>query len=159
MNCQVHQTPRALFIPVICILIMIIGCAHVSTSRRIISISTAPAALGSYSQGVMSGETLYLSGQLGIEPSSGQLAEGGVEAETKQIFSSCKAILTEAGLSLSDVVQVQVFLIDIGDFSKMNSIYSTYFQKNPPARATVAVAGLARGARIEIMMTAVKHRD
>ena len=133
------------------------GCAA-APQRRIISTEGAPKALAVYSQGVQVGDALYLAGQIGLDPATRKLVEGGVQAETRRAIENCKAILEAAGYSLKDVVQVQVFLADINDYQIMNQVYAAYFQESPPARAALAVAALPGGAQVEILMTAVKAR-
>ena len=137
--------------------LLLAGCAA-APQRRIISTDKAPAALAVYSQGVQVGDALYLAGQIGLDPATRKLVEGGVQAETRRALENCKAILEAAGYSLKDVVQVQVFLVDINDYQAMNQVYATYFPESPPARAALAVAALPGGAQVEILMTAVKAR-
>jgi len=117
----------------------------------------APAAIGAYSQAFLAGDTLYVSGQLGIEPGSGQIVEGGISAQTKQALANIKAILLAAGFCVGDVVSMQVFLAEINDFAEMNEVYGAFFEEPYPARAVVAVSGLPKGAAVEIMATAVKN--
>ncbi|MBI2213604.1 MAG: RidA family protein [Acidobacteria bacterium] len=117
----------------------------------------APKAIGPYSQAVSVGNTYYLSGQTPIDPATGKLVEGGFEASTRQVFRNLGAVLTEAGLSYSNVVKVSVFLIDFADFAAMNAIYAEYFGDHKPARSTVQVAKLPLGAPIEIDFIAVKE--
>jgi 2-iminobutanoate/2-iminopropanoate deaminase len=141
---------------------VLIGCASetsrsFSGERRAISTDRAPAALASYSQAIQVGKTLYLSGQVGLDPATGQLAPGGVRAEARRALDNCKAILEAAGFTLADVVQVQVFLADVNDYAAFNEVYAGYFPAPAPARAAVAVAALPRGARVEVLMTAVRR--
>lgn len=124
--------------------------------RRMISTSLAPRAIGPYSQALQVDKTLYISGQLGIDPTSGALVQGGLAAQTKQALQNIQAILTAADFSLADVVQVQIFLTNIADFPAVNEVYKQFFNPPYPARATVAVAGLPAGAAVEIMVVAVK---
>jgi 2-iminobutanoate/2-iminopropanoate deaminase len=125
--------------------------------REVISAAAgAPPAIGPYSQAVRVGNTLYLAGQIGIDAKTGALAPGGVGGQTRQALENCRAVLAAAGFTLADVVQAQVFLEDIDDFAAMNEVYATYFPQAPPARATVEVAELPRGAKVEIMLTAVR---
>ena len=114
----------------------------------------APAAIGPYSQGIKSGETLYLSGQLGIDPATGKLAEG-VGAQTEQSLKNVRSLLAEAGASVEDVVKVTVFIADMEDFPLVNAAYSKVFTVNPPARSCVAVKALPLGGAVEIEVTAV----
>lgn len=138
--------------------LLLAGCTQTVPDREVISTERAPAAIGPYSQGVKVGNTLYLSGQIGIDPATGSLVEGGIKAETHQALRNLGAVLDAAGLGFEDVVQVQVFLADLNDYGAMNSVYESYFGENPPARAAVQVARLPRDARVEIMMAAVSSR-
>ncbi len=110
----------------------------------------APKAIGPYSQAVKVGPWVFCSGQLGMDPETGQLVPGGIEAETRQALTNLQRVLEAAGASLDHVVKVTVFLQDIGDFAKMNEVYSTFFRAPYPARAAVQVAALPKGARVEI---------
>ena len=112
-------------------------------------------ALGPYSRAVWAGETLYLSGQTGIDGATGKLVEGGAGAETRQVLQNIAAVLTVAGLSFADVVKSNVYLIDIQDFSAMNEVYSRFFEEPYPARTTIAVNALPGGARVEIEVVAM----
>ena len=123
--------------------------------KQIISTPNAPAAVGPYSQAVLAGNTLYLSGQIGIDPTTQQLA-AGVEAQTKQVFLNIEAVLTEAGYTLANLVKVAVFITDMADFAKVNEIYASFLQAPYPARSCVAVAALPKGALVEIEVIAVK---
>jgi 2-iminobutanoate/2-iminopropanoate deaminase len=116
----------------------------------------APPAIGPYSQAVRVSNTLYLAGQIGIDPETGAFAPGGIGPQTRRALENCRAVLEAAGFTLADVVQAQVFLEDIDDFADMNEVYATFFPQAPPARATVEVAELPRGARVEVMLTAVR---
>jgi reactive intermediate/imine deaminase len=117
-------------------------------SRIIVSTENAPAAIGTYSQAVRVGKTVYLSGQIGLDPASGQLVEGS-EAQIRRVFANLKAVAEAAGGSLADVVKLNVYLIDLAHFAKVNEIMATYFAKPYPARAAVGVAALPRGALVE----------
>ena len=121
--------------------------------RRIISTEKAPAAIGPYSQGVVCGEKsrlAYLSGQIALDPVTGQLVSGDIETETRQVMKNIEALLRELGVGFSAVVKSTIFLKNLGDFVKVNQIYATHFPKNPPARSTVEVSRLPREANIEI---------
>jgi 2-iminobutanoate/2-iminopropanoate deaminase len=118
-------------------------------ANKIINAEKAPKAIGPYSQGVMTDSLLYISGQLGIDPQSGELLEG-VQAQTEQALKNMKAILEAAGLNLSHIVKTTIYLMDMGDFAKVNETYAAFFQANFPARATIQVAGLPKGGRVEI---------
>lgn len=119
---------------------------------RIIETEGAPKAIGPYSQAISTASGLtFLSGQIGINPSTGKLVEGGIAQETKQIFDNIDAILTEAKLSFGNIVRVEVFLTDMEDFATLNEVYSARFgEKHHPARFTVAVSALPAGASVEI---------
>ncbi|CAF0810865.1 unnamed protein product [Brachionus calyciflorus] len=123
--------------------------------RNIIRSQKAPAAIGPYSQAVQVGHTLYLSGCLGMDPASGALVSGGIEAEARQALTNIGSILEEAGVSYNNVVKTTVLLADINDFSVLNSVYAEFFKANHPARSTYQVANLPRGGRVEIEAIAV----
>jgi reactive intermediate/imine deaminase len=117
-------------------------------NKRIIQTTDAPAAIGTYSQAVQAGQTVYLSGQIGLDPVSMQLVEG-IDAQIHQVFRNLAAVAAAAGGSLSDVVKLNVFLTDLGHFPKVNEIMADYFSQPYPARAAVGVAALPRGALVE----------
>ena len=123
--------------------------------REAISSPDAPAAIGPYSQAVKAGNQLFLSGQIPIDPHTGNLVDGGIEPQTRQVFENIAAILKAAGASFDNVVTAGVFLADMNDFAKMNEVYGTYFAAPFPARATVQVARLPRDCRVEIQVTAI----
>ena len=127
-----------------------------SSERRVIATDAAPAAIGPYSQAVQVGRTLYLAGQIGLNPATGALVEGGIEAETRQAMDNLQAVLEAAGFSMDDVVEAQVFLADLNEYGAMNEVYGSYFEEMPPARAAVQVARLPRDARVEIKLTAAQ---
>jgi reactive intermediate/imine deaminase len=118
-------------------------------TRQTIQSPDAPAAIGPYSQAIRVGNTVYLSGQIGLDPKTGQLVEG-TEAQAHQVFRNLRAVATAAGGSLDDMVKVSVLLVDLAEFAKVNEIMASYFKTPYPARATYQVAGLPRGARIEV---------
>jgi reactive intermediate/imine deaminase len=118
-------------------------------SKQNIHTTAAPAAIGPYSQAIRAGDTVYLSGQIGLDPATGNLREG-IEAQANQVFANLKAVTEAAGGSLDDVVKLSVLLADLGDFAKVNEIMAGFFKPPYPARATYEVAGLPRGARIEV---------
>ncbi len=124
-------------------------------SRSAISTEHAPAAIGPYSQAIVAGGLVFVSGQLPIDPATGQFVEGDIAAMTRQIFRNLEAILSTAGSSLAQVVKTTVFLADLADFQEMNAAYAEFFGANPPARSTVQVARLPRDARIEIEAVAL----
>lgn len=123
--------------------------------HEVIVTSQAPAAVGPYSQGICAGHLVFTAGQIGLEPASGRLVEGGIEVQTRQVLNNLKAILEAAGASLTDVVKTTVFLVDMADFKAMNAVYAEFFGQQPPARSTVQVSGLPLGARVEIEAVAV----
>ncbi len=124
--------------------------------RKAIQTERAPKAIGPYSQAVQIGQTLYISGQLGIDPAAGRLVDGGTAEQARQALLNIQAIVTAAGFSIQDVVQVQIFLADMADFAAVNEVYKTFFLEPYPARAAVQAAGLPAGARIEILAVAQK---
>ncbi len=119
-------------------------------SKEIITCDKVPPAIGPYSVGVKIGHLAFISGQLGFDPETAVLVEGGVEAETHQALKNLRAILESAGSSLDNVVKTTVFLMDMGDFAKVNAIYAEYFTQNPPARSAVQVSALPKGGLVEI---------
>ena len=123
--------------------------------REAISSPDAPAAIGPYSQAVKAGNLLFLSGQIPLDPQTGTLVEGDIDAQTRQVFRNIAAILTAAGASFENVVSASVFLADMNQFAKVNEIYGTYFSSPFPARATVQVARLPKDCLVEIQVTAV----
>lgn len=124
--------------------------------KNIVKTDKAPAAIGPYSQAVMVGDFLYTSGQIGLDPVTGQLVEGGIEAQAERVMENLKAILEAAGMSFENVIKTQVFITNMGDFGKVNEVYGKYFKGNPPARSCVEVSALPRGALIEIELIAHK---
>ena len=127
--------------------------------RQAVSTPTAPAAIGPYSQAIktvslLTGSLLFLSGQIPLDPATGNLVEGGIEAQTRQVFKNIGEILKAGGASFDAVVSATVYLIDMNDFTKVNEIYATYFSSPAPARATVQVARLPKDCRVEIQVTA-----
>lgn len=118
-------------------------------TKQVIRTDSAPAAVGPYSQGVRSGELLFLSGQIPLN-SRGELVARGIEEQTRQVMENLAAILAAAGARLDDVVKTTIYLTDLADFAAMNAVYGTYFESEPPARATVQVVGLPKGVCVEI---------
>ena len=125
--------------------------------REAVHSSAAPAAIGPYSQAVRAGQFLYVSGQIPIDPLSGQVVDGDVTAQTHRVMRSLGAILGAAGASFDDVVRTTIFLTDLGDFAKVNEAYGSYFSDPAPTRATVEVAALPKGVCVEI--DAIAHLD
>jgi 2-iminobutanoate/2-iminopropanoate deaminase len=126
------------------------GPSEASMAKKVISTDLAPAAIGPYSQAVRSGELLFLSGQIPLEPGSGQLVANGIAGETRRVMDNLRAVLAAAGASFDDVVKTTIYLVDLADFAEVNQVYGEYFAGDFPARATVQVAALPRGARVEI---------
>lgn len=124
--------------------------------KKVISTPQAPAAIGPYSQAVQVGNLVFTSGQIPIDPATGQFAEGGIKEQTRQSLTNVKAILEEAGLALSSVVKTTVFLADMADFADMNAVYAEFFAEPFPARSAVAVKTLPKGALVEIEVIAEK---
>ncbi len=124
--------------------------------KRIVSTDMAPAALGPYSQGVVAGPFAFLAGQLGIDPATGELAGSGTAAQADRAFRNIEAVLGAAGMGLADVVRLTLFLTDLGDFGAVNEVMAARFKSAPPARSTIQVARLPKGASIEIEATAWK---
>jgi reactive intermediate/imine deaminase len=118
-------------------------------SKQLIHSDAAPAAIGPYSQAIRAGNTVYLSGQIGLDPASGNLREG-IDAQARQVFENLRAVATAAGGSLDDVVKVTLLLADMADFARVNDIMASFFAKPYPARATYQVAALPKGARVEV---------
>ena len=121
-----------------------------------VATAAAPAAIGPYSQGIVAGNLLFVSGQLPIDPATGNLAEGGIKALTTQSPKNLFAIVAEAGFEPSDIVKTTVFLADMADFAEMNEVYSQFFAAPFPARSAVAVKTLPKGARVEIECIAAR---
>ena len=118
--------------------------------KRIIRTDRAPAAIGPYEQGIGVGGFLFTSGQIALDPATGKFLEGSVEEETELVIKNLEGILTEAGLTLKDVVKTTVYLTDLEHFGRVNQVYETYFGASKPARACVQVAALPKGAQVEI---------
>jgi 2-iminobutanoate/2-iminopropanoate deaminase len=119
-------------------------------THRAISTTAAPAAIGPYSQGIASEGLLFTAGQAALDPATGSLVEGGIEPETERVMANLTAVLDAAGCGWGDVVKTTVFLVDMADFGAVNTIYARFVSDPPPARSTVAVAALPKGARVEI---------
>ena len=122
--------------------------------KNVISTSKAPAAIGPYSQAIQVGNLVYTSGQLPIDPATGQFPEGGIKEQTRQSLTNVKAILEGAGLSMASVVKTTVFMADMDDFAEMNSVYAEFFAEPYPARSAVAVKTLPKNALVEIEVIA-----
>ncbi len=124
--------------------------------KTIVNTVNAPAPIGPYSQAVAAGGFLFLSGQIALNPASGELVTSDIKTETKQVMENIKAILQEAGADFSHVIKTTIFLMDMQNFAQVNEVYGTYFSDNFPARETVQVAGLPKGVNVEISVTAIK---
>ncbi len=140
-------------------LILISSCSSPepqTLKKQVISTDNAPASIGVYSQAIQFGNSLYLSGQIGLIPETRELAGSDLESQTHQTLKNIKAVLEAAGYAMSDVVKAQVFLNDMDDYGAFNDIYTTYFTEDPPARAVVEVSRIPLDAKVEIMVTAIK---
>jgi 2-iminobutanoate/2-iminopropanoate deaminase len=124
-------------------------------SRKVVHSDHAPKAIGPYSQAIRTDAMVYTAGQIGVDPSTGEFVSNDVEGQTRKALENLQNILQAAGSSISNVVKTTVFLQDMNDFTKMNGIYAEFFGENPPARSTVAVAGLPKGALVEIEVVAL----
>jgi 2-iminobutanoate/2-iminopropanoate deaminase len=124
-------------------------------NRKVIQTDKAPKAIGPYSQAIRMDAMVFTAGQIGLDPATMDLIPGGVEEQTRQVLNNLRSVLEAAGSSLAHVVKTTVFLQDMNDFPKMNAIYAEYFGENPPARSTVAVAALPKGALVEIEAVAL----
>jgi 2-iminobutanoate/2-iminopropanoate deaminase len=122
--------------------------------KQIIATAEAPQAIGPYSQAVRAGDLVFLSGQIPLDPSTGTMVTGDAAAQTRQVMDNLGAVLRAAGATFAHVVRATIYLVDLGDFAKVNEVYGSYFSTAPPARATVQVAALPRGASVEIDMIA-----
>jgi 2-iminobutanoate/2-iminopropanoate deaminase len=123
-------------------------------TRRAISTAGAPAAVGPYSQGIATEALLFTAGQAALDPTSGALVQGGIEPETERVMANLTAVLDAAGCGWDDVLKTTIFLVDMGDFATVNAIYGRFVSDPPPARSTVGVAALPKGARVEIEVIA-----
>ena len=125
--------------------------------KKIIKTNNAPAPIGPYNQAVQYGDMLFISGQVPIDPKTGNVVSGDIQAETKQVMNNLKAILSEAGMDFSNVLKTSIFLMDMGQFAQVNEIYGSFFNNDSaPARETVQVSGLPKGVKVEISMIAGK---
>ena len=123
--------------------------------KKIIFTEKAPKAIGPYSQAIRTESMVFTAGQLGLDPATGELVEGGIEAQTRQTLTNLKHVLEASDSALNYVVKTTVFLKDMNDFPRMNAVYAGFFPKDPPARSTVAVAALPKGALVEIEVVAL----
>jgi 2-iminobutanoate/2-iminopropanoate deaminase len=125
-------------------------------NKKIISTANAPAAIGPYSQAVLAGDTLYCSGQIALDPISGELIVGDIIAETNQVLQNVRAVLAEAGMDFANVVKCSIFMSSMEHYAAINEVYATYFTENPPAREAVAVKTLPKEVNVEISVIAVR---
>ncbi|ERJ85012.1 RidA family protein [Porphyromonas gingivalis] len=125
--------------------------------KKVINTKNAPAAIGPYSQAILMGNMLYASGQLGLDPATGNFVPGGVTEQTEQVFKNIRAILEEAGLTIANVVKTTCFLADMSDFAAMNAVYEKQFTGDFPARSAVAVKTLPKNGLVEIEIIAIKN--
>jgi 2-iminobutanoate/2-iminopropanoate deaminase len=140
----------------IAMIALVFGVKAQDVGGRVILTPNAPKPIGPYSQAIQRGQTLYLSGQIAIDPATNQLlSNGSIEDQTRRVLDNITAVLAAGGLTLNHVVSTTVYLKDMNDFGKMNEVYATYFKNAPPARATVEVARLPRDAKVEISGIAV----
>jgi reactive intermediate/imine deaminase len=123
--------------------------------RQPIHSDSAPKAIGPYSQAVRSGNTLYLSGQTPLDPATGEMVAGSIDAQASRVFENLKAVLAAAGASFDDVVRVAIYMTDLGNFGAVNEVMKKYFREPYPARSTIGVVGLPRGAGVEVDVIAV----
>ncbi len=124
--------------------------------KKIIVTNNAPAPIGPYNQAVQYGDMLFISGQIALDPATGNLVQDDIQAETRQVMANLQAILAEAGMTFSNVIKSSIFLMDMGQFAKVNEVYGSYFAENAPARETVQVSGLPKGVNVEVSMIAGK---
>src|SRR2546421_8506563 len=127
--------------------------------KKIISTSDAPAAVGPYSQAVRVGSTIYCAGQIPLDPKSGQIVSGGIDVQTRRVLDNIAAVLKADGLGFENIVKTTIFLTDLNDFQTVNEIYGSRFKQQPPARPTVQVPALPKGANVEIEVIAVADGD
>jgi 2-iminobutanoate/2-iminopropanoate deaminase len=127
--------------------------------KKIVSTSHAPAAIGPYSQAVRSGSLLFCAGQIPLDPMTGQIVTGDIAEQSRRVLENIGAILKAAQLGFQHVVKTTIFLVRMDDFQSVNEVYATYFRENPPARSTVAVAALPKGAKIEIEVIAMASEN
>lgn len=124
-------------------------------TRIVIHSDSAPKAIGPYSQAIRTGDLVFTAGQVALDPATGELVSGGIEAQTRRALTNLKAVLEAAGTSMDKVIKTTVFMTNLGDFAKMNAVYAEFFPHNPPARSTVQVAALPRGSEVEIECVAM----
>lgn len=124
--------------------------------KKVIRTDNAPAPIGPYNQAIQYGDMLFVSGQIAIDPKTGELQKGSIQEETKLVMENLKAVLVEAGMDFSNIIKSSIFIMDMGQFAEINEVYAQYFDADPPARETVQVAGLPKGVNVEISVVAGK---
>jgi 2-iminobutanoate/2-iminopropanoate deaminase len=127
--------------------------------KKIISTTDAPAAVGPYSQAVRVGSTIYCAGQIPLDPKTGQIVSGGIDAQTRRVLDNIAAVLKAEGQTFENIVKTTIFLTDLSDFQTVNEIYGSYFKHQPPARSTVQVSALPKGANVEIEVIAAAEES
>ncbi len=130
-----------------------------TTQRSVVRTEAAPGAIGPYSQAIVAGNLVFCSGQIPLDPASGQIVEGAIEEQTRQVLNNLTAVLKAAGTTMDRIVKTTIFLADMNDFAAVNAVYGEYFGSEPPARSTVQVARLPRDVRVEIEAIALKGAD
>jgi 2-iminobutanoate/2-iminopropanoate deaminase len=131
--------------------------ATIGHMKKIISTNEAPAAIGPYSQAVRNGNLVFCSGQIPLDPKSGEIVSGDIAVQTRRVMDNIAALLRAEGLSFDNIVKTTIFLTNLGDFQVVNQIYGSYFKNDPPARSTVQIAALPRGANVEIEVIAATN--
>ena len=124
--------------------------------KKVIRTDNAPAPIGPYNQAIQYGDMLFVSGQIAINPATGDLVQDDIQAETRMVMQNLEAVLAEAGMDFSNVIKSTIFLMDMGQFAQVNEVYGSYFTASPPARETVQVASLPKGVNVEISVVAGK---
>jgi 2-iminobutanoate/2-iminopropanoate deaminase len=138
-------------------LALLVPLSSALAQDRVVATRNAPEAIGPYSQAIRVGNTLYLAGQIALDPATNQMiADRSIEAETRQVLDNLKAVVEAAGFTMADIVSTTVFMADLNEFGRMNTVYATYFPRNPPARATVQAARLPRDVKVEIAAIAAR---
>ena len=128
---------------------------YTTEGKKIVSTEKAPKAIGPYSQAIRTENLVFTAGQVGLDPATMELVQGGVEAQTRQVLTNLRYVLEKADSGLNSVIKTTVFLQDLADFARMNAVYAEFFPENPPARSTIQVAGLPKGALVEIECVAL----
>jgi 2-iminobutanoate/2-iminopropanoate deaminase len=137
--------------------LVLLPLGSLAQAQTVVATRDAPEAIGPYSQAIRVGNTLYLAGQIALDPATNQMiADRTIEAETRRVLDNLKAVVEAAGFRMSDIVSTTVFMADLNEFGRMNTVYATYFPSNPPARATVQAARLPRDVKVEIAAIAAR---